>query len=124
MSRIRQAAVGLAGLRILYGVALAAAPARTTRSWLGPDGASAGGKVALRGLGGREVVVHAGAIAAALSGAPVRPWLIGSIAGDSADIAATFASSGGLPEKAAVKTLAVAGVSAALTVAVVAALDE
>lgn len=124
MSRTRQAAIAVAGLRIVYGAALAAAPARTTRSWLGDDGARPGGRVALRALGAREIVLHAGAIAAALAGAPVRPWLLASVGGDLSDIAATFASGSGLPEGAPVKTLVVAGASAAISVAVLAALDE
>ena len=69
-------------------------------------------------------MLHAGALVAALSGAAVRPWLIASIGGDSTDIAATFAARGGLPERAALKTLVVAGASAALTAAAIAALDD
>jgi hypothetical protein len=124
MSRARQAAAALAGFRIAYGAALIFAPGRTTRSWLGSDAARPGGLVALRGLGAREIVVHAGALAAAVSGAPVRPWLLGSIAGDCADVASTYLSRGGLPDGAAPKTLAVAGGSAALTAAAVAALGD
>jgi hypothetical protein len=124
MSRIRQAAVGVAALRIAYGLALAAAPGRTTRSWLGPDGASPGGAVALRALGAREIAIHAGAVAAALSGAPVRPWLAASIGGDCFDVIATFGAGSGLPDGAAAKTLVVAGGSAALSAAVLVALDS
>jgi hypothetical protein len=125
MSRARQAAIAVASLRIAYGAALAAAPARTTRSWLGSDGARPGAGVALRGLGAREIVLHAGAVAAALSDTPVRPWLLASIGGDCSDIAATFAAGrSNLPDKAALKTLAVAGGSAAISAAVLAALDS
>jgi hypothetical protein len=123
MSPARTAAVGVAAVRILYGAALAAAPARTTRSWLGRDAASPAGSVALRALGAREVAIHAGAVAAALSGAAVRPWLAASIGGDCSDVLATFGARSGLPEGAAVKTLAVAGGSAALSLAVLAAVD-
>jgi hypothetical protein len=123
MSPARTAAVGVAVVRILYGAALAAAPARTTRSWLGRDATSPGGGVALRALGAREVAIHAGAVAAALSGAAVRPWLAASIGGDCSDVLATFGARSGLPEGAAGKTLAVAGGSAALSLAVLAAVD-
>ena len=122
MSRSRQAAVAVAGFRIAYGAALAIAPARTTRAWLGDDAARPGGQVALRALGAREIALHSGALCAALTGADVMPWLVASIAGDCSDIAATFASGSGLPDGAPVKTLAVAGASAALTGAVLAAL--
>jgi hypothetical protein len=69
-------------------------------------------------------VLHSGAVAASVQGAPVRPWLVASIGGDVSDIAATFAARDGLPDGAAVKTLVVAGVSAALSAAVVALLDD
>jgi hypothetical protein len=107
-----------------YGAALAIAPARTTRNWLGEDGARPATGVALRALGAREIVLHAGAVAAALSGSPVRPWLIASIGGDCSDVLATFGAGSHLPDGAPVKTLAVAGGSAALSVAVLAALDK
>jgi hypothetical protein len=80
--------------------------------------------VALRCLGAREIVIHAGAVVAALRGAAVHPWLLASIGGDCSDIAATFGGGSHLPEGVAVKTLAVAGGSAALSAAVVAALDD
>jgi hypothetical protein len=124
MSRARQAAVAVAALRIAYGVALAVAPARTTRSWLGEDGSRAATGVALRALGAREIVLHAGAVAAALRGAPVRPWLVASMGGDCSDVLATFGAGRHLPDGAPVKTLAVAGGSAALSALVLAALDQ
>ena len=124
MSQARKAAVAVAALRIAYGAALAVAPARTTRKWLGADGGRPAAAVALRALGAREVVLHAGAVAAALSGAPVRPWLVASIGGDCSDVLATFGAGSHLPDGAPMKTLAVAGGSAALSAAVVAALDS
>jgi hypothetical protein len=124
MSRARQAAAGVAALRILYGAALAVAPARTTKSWLGADGERPGAQVAIRALGAREIVLHAGALAATLTGAPVRPWMLASIGGDCADIASTFAGGSALPDKAPVKTLVVAGASAALSAAVAAGLER
>ena len=114
----------MAAFRVAYGVALAAAPARTSRNWLGDDGARPGGRVALRCLGAREIVLHAGAVAAALTDQPVRPWLAASIGGDCSDIAATAVGGKHLPDGSPVKTLAVAGGSAALSAAVLAALDR
>jgi hypothetical protein len=108
------------GLRTAYGAGLLLVPDRLTRRWLGAGGRTPATHVALRGLGAREVVLHALALGAALRGAPVRPFLAASIAGDCADIAATFASRGGLPDGSAPATAAVAGASAALSVAVAA----
>ncbi len=102
---------------------LIVAPERLTRSWLGDDVSRPGTRVALRALGAREIVLHAGAIAAVLRGGDARSWFAGSIAGDLSDIAATFASRGGLPDGAAAKTAGVAGASAGVTAAVLAALE-
>jgi hypothetical protein len=114
----------VAALRVAYGAALALAPARTSRSWIGKDGTRPAAGVALRALGAREIVLHAGAAAAALTGDPVRPWLLASIGGDCSDILATYGARSNVPDDAPVKTLAVAGGSAALSAAVLAALDR
>ena len=124
MSRARQAAVAVAAMRMAYGAALALAPARTTRKWLGADATRPATGVALRALGAREIVLHAGAAAAAASGGPVRPWLVASIGGDCSDILATYGARANVPDDAPVKTLAVAGGSAVLSAAVVAVLDR
>jgi hypothetical protein len=123
-SRIRAAAVALLGFRIAYGVALIAAPTRLGRRWLGPAAETAPTQVPLRGLGAREVLIHAGAVAAALAGAPLRPWLAGSIAGDLTDIAATAVGREQLPDGSAVATLVVAGTSALMSAALAVAVDR
>ena len=116
---MNRAAVAVFGLRVAYGAALIVAPERVAKSWLGPVGDPA--KVALRGVGGREVILHGFAIAAAVRGKPLLPWLTMSMAGDLNDIAATYASSRGIPDDAPKKTALVAGGSAALSAAVLAA---
>ena len=119
--RVRLAAVPMLGLRVAYGVGLIAAPERLARRWLGP--ASAPVRVPLRGIGGREIAVHGAALVAALTGAPVRPWLAVSIAGDLSDIAATAVAHGDVPDGSVVATLAVAGGSALLSAALAATVD-
>lgn len=116
---MKAAAIAVLGLRVAYGAALLAAPRKVTKSWLGPGGDAT--TVALRALGAREVLLHGFAIGAVLREQPVAPWLLASIGGDVSDIASTFASRSGLPGGAAPKTAAVAGGSAALTAAVLAA---
>ena len=123
MTPARIAACVLFGARIAYGAALIAAPARLARRWLGPPSSLPPTQVPLRGLGAREVLLHAGGLAAALSGAPVRPWVAASVAGDLSDIGASAAGRDGLPDGAAAATLAVAGASALLSVAVGVAVD-
>jgi hypothetical protein len=122
-SRARVAAVAVLSLRVAYGAGLLVAPERLAHRWLGPAAAGAPVQVALRGVGAREVAVHGLAIAVALRGAPVRPLLGVSVAGDVSDIAATVAGRRGLPDGAAPATLAVAGASALISAAVGAAVD-
>jgi hypothetical protein len=117
MSPKRTAAVVVLGLRVAYGAALIAAPERMARRWLGPDAAHAPVQVPLRALGMREILLHAGAIAAAARGGSLRPWFAASIAGDLTDIAATVAGRSELPEGAAPATAVVAGTSALLSAA-------
>ncbi len=107
------------GLRVAYGAALIAVPDKMVKSWLGP--ANDPLRVSLRGLGAREIGIHTAGIVVLLTGGDVRPWLIVSIAGDVSDIVSTAAGRGGLPSGSAGKTAAVAGGSAALTAAVLAA---
>lgn len=123
MTRERTTAAAVMALRVAYGAGLIAAPARLARRWLGPDAQRAPAQVPLRGLGMREIVLHAGGFAAALGDRPVRPWLAASIAGDLTDIAATAAGREELPSGAAAATAVVAGASALLSAAVLAAVD-
>jgi hypothetical protein len=118
------AAVGVLGLRIAYGAGLVAAPGRLSRSWLGAAGGTPPTQIALRGLGAREIALHAAALTVALRGGPLRPWLAASLAGDLSDAGATFAGRAALPAGAAAKTAAVAGGSAVLTAALAAVVDR
>ncbi len=124
MQAARASAAAVMGLRIAYGVALIAAPERLTRSWLGDTAEGAGGRVALRALGAREVLLHAGALRASLGGGSALPWLAVSAGGDLADIASTVAERKGLPDGSARATAVVAGGSALITAAVAAALER
>lgn len=116
MLRSRTALISVLALRVAYGAGLAAVPDRLSRRWLGePSDAT---RVALRGLGGREVLLHGLALAGLLRGDSVRPFLAASIAGDLTDIASTFASRRGLPNDSFTATMIVAGASAAVTAVV------
>jgi hypothetical protein len=124
-STVRGATAAILALRVGYGLALLAAPAKVAGNrWLGPGARQAAAEVPLRGLGGREVAVHAIALAALLRGDDVRPWLAASIAGDLADIGATVISREGLPDGSVPATVAVAGGSALLGAAAAALADD
>ncbi|MGI8412614.1 MAG: hypothetical protein ACR2LV_06275 [Solirubrobacteraceae bacterium] len=124
MSPARTATVITLCLRVAYGGALLAAPERLARRWLGPQAGSAPTQVPLRGMGAREIVLHGGALAAALSGAPLRPWLAGSIAGDLTDLAATVVGREQLPKGSVMVTSIVAGASALLSAALAVAVPR
>jgi hypothetical protein len=124
MPPVRLATVAVLGLRAAYGAALVFAPGRVTKQWLGPAATRPPAVVGVRGLGAREVAVHVAALVDAVRGAPLRPWLALSMSGDLFDIAATAAARAGLPDKAAVKTAAVAGGSAALSAALALVVDR
>lgn len=122
---VRVATAGILSLRVAYGLALLAAPAKVAGNrWLGPGAGEPAATVALRGVGAREVALHGIALVALMRGSAVRPWLLASIAGDCADISATALSSDGLPDGSAAATAAVAGVSALLSGAAAALADE
>lgn len=124
MTGVRKAVIVVLGLRIAYGAGLVLVPTRLGRRWLGPAAGSAPTQVPMRGLGTREIVLHGGAILAAVRGAPLRPWLAGSIAGDLSDVLATFAGRDELPEGAATATLVVGGSSALLSAALAAVVES
>jgi hypothetical protein len=122
MHAARASAVAVTGLRIAYGAGLIATPERLTRRWLGDTAERAGGRVALRALGAREVLLHSGALRASRQGGSALPWLAASFGGDLADIASTVAGRDGLPDGSARATAVVAGASALVTAVVAAAL--
>ncbi len=120
----RIAALAVLGSRIAYGAGLVVAPAPLARRWLGKGAEHAPVQVPLRALGVREIVLHTGAVIAAVRGEPLRPWLAASAAGDLSDIAWTVAGRRELPDGSATATAIVAGGSAALTAALAALVDD
>lgn len=120
-----RATAAVLGLRVAYGLALLAAPAKVAGNrWLGAGARQPAAQAALRGLGGREVALHGLALVALARGSAVRPWLAVSIAGDLADVSGTFLDRDGLPDGSVVATAAVAGGSALLSAIAAATLDE
>jgi hypothetical protein len=116
--------ITLSAARVAFGVALVAFPSRVGTSWLGPDGERRPAQVALRGLGARDLALAGGAAWAAVRGSAVRPWLVATVGGDLADVAATLAAGDSLPRRSRTGTLALAGGSALLGTALAVAVDE
>jgi hypothetical protein len=119
----RTAAAAVCGARIAYAVGLIAAPTRLTKTWFGPPAVQPSTQIPLRGLAVREIGLAAGGLLAALSGAPVRPWLAAQVAGDLSDIAASVYGRNGIPPKAIPAVAVVGGASAAVTAGVALAVD-
>jgi hypothetical protein len=110
-------------LRVTYGLALVAAPGKLALRWLGDSANDAPVQVPLRGLGTREVVLHSGALVAVRKGAPLRPWLAASIAGDLTDVIAAAAGRRRLPPGSPLATLAVGGGSALVSLLLAGGVD-
>ena len=110
-------------LRVTYGLALVATPGKLALRWLGDSANDVPVQVPLRGLGTREAVLHAGALIAMRKGAPLRPWLAASIAGDLTDVIATAAGRRWLPPGSPLATLAVGGGSALISLLLAGVVD-
>src|SRR5262245_16611073 len=111
--------------RVAYGAALLVAPGKVAGNrWLGAGARQPAATVGLRGVGGREVALHGLALLRVLWGQPLRSLLFVSAAGDLVDVAATALARDGVPDNSPALTAAVAGGSAALTLAIAASLDE
>lgn len=81
--------------RVGFGVALLAAPDKLTERWLGRDAGRGAVRVAVRGLGARDLALGLGALSS--KDAALKPWVLGAIAADSADLVATATAGGSLP---------------------------
>ena len=83
----RNLAVGLAGGRIAIGAVSLLAPGLVGRAMLGADGDSGGIRLLLRAVGGRDLALGVGVLAALDRGSSVRGWLRASAVVDGLDAA-------------------------------------
>jgi hypothetical protein len=109
MQGSHRTAVAFAAGRIAFGFGLLAAPHKVASGWLAADAQRPPTQVAVRGLGARDVALATGVVLAARDGAALRPWLIGCLACDLADIASTLVAGSALPARARWGTVALAG---------------
>jgi hypothetical protein len=112
MAALNQLTIGYAAGRIAFGLGLLAVPARIGSSWVGSAAERPPVHVMIRGLGARDIALATGALVAAAAGGAVRPWLIGCVACDIADTAATLAAGDTVPDRGRWGTVALAGGSA------------
>jgi hypothetical protein len=102
----------IAAGRVAFGAALMLAPRRVAHGWIGDDVDRAPVELLVRSVGARDLVVGAGAIVAAASGQPVRPWLRAGAIADAADALLTAAYFSKLPRQGAMGTLALTAAAA------------
>lgn len=93
----RTAAGWLAAIRIAVGLGLLGAPERTAAGWLGRRVATApGGRIAVQGIGIRDVAAGAGvlaALAADADDAELARWVAASVLADGVDAVSVLVSS-------------------------------
>ena len=73
--------------RILFGVAVLVAPGTVGQILAGNGGAAPDAKAFLRGMGGREIGLGVGLLAANRANGPVKPWLVAALLADGSDLA-------------------------------------
>lgn len=125
MSTARTAAAVIAAGRLAFGLGLLAAPERLASGWLGADAARPPAKIALRGLGARDIAISAGTLAALGDEDRLAHWVAAAIGCDASDVLATLlAPADALPGNARWGTIALGGGTALAGVAVLAALKR
>ena len=125
MFSARTAAAVIAAGRLAFGLGLFAAPERLARGWLGADAGRAPAKIALRGLGARDIAISAGTLAALGDEEALAQWVAAAIGCDACDVLATLlAPADALPGNARWGTIALGGGSALAGAAVLTALKR
>jgi hypothetical protein len=106
-------AVALALNRTAFGLNYLLRPGQARQTWIGRAAAKPGTQVIVRSQGARDIALGAGALRAAVRGAPpeLRAWMAGHALSDGADLVATWAARGRLPRRRARLAMAIAGVS-------------
>jgi hypothetical protein len=106
MQGSQKTAIAFALGRIAFGAGLIAAPQRVAKGWLAQDAQRPPTQVAIRGLGARDIALAGGVVLAAREDGALRPWLVGCLVCDLADIASTLAAGSALPARARWGTVA------------------
>jgi hypothetical protein len=105
----------IAAGRVVIGAGLLASPPLVTRGWIGDsESTKPGARVMGAGLGGRDIALGLGVLAALRGGGDgAKPWLLGSAIADIGDLFATLRSADELPTSGVAITGLVAGTAAA-----------
>lgn len=87
-----RAAYALAAMRALAGAMFLAAPTRAGSGWMGADAENPGARMAIRGMGSRDLAIALGHIRALRGHGPGRPWALTGAIADAGDCLATLAA--------------------------------
>lgn len=135
----RRSASALAGLRIGLGVVAFLAPVRLARGWVGAEAVGANARVLARAMGGRDLALGLGAVAAlrgldgcGAGGSAVRGgtagvarrWLLAGGLADAGDLAATLVAWRKLPQRGRWVALGLAGASVIASAALAQLVDR
>lgn len=110
--------------RIAFGLASLTAPAVTGRTLAGPGGALPDAQAFLRGMGGREIGLGLGMLAAIRTDGPVRRWVVAGLLADTSDLAGIAGAWRHMPPAKRWLGLGTAGAAAAAGVGVLASLPR
>jgi hypothetical protein len=99
--------------RIAFGIASLAAPAVAGRTLAGPGGALPDAQAFLSGMGGREVGLGIGLLAASRTGAPVSALVAAGLLADCSDLAGIARAWPHMPARKRLLGVATAGSAAA-----------
>lgn len=111
--------------RLAFGVGLIARPDKVASGWLGRDAQREPVKIAVRGVGARDVAISAGTLGALGDEGRLAHWIAAAIACDCADVVSTLlAPAGALPANARWGTLALGGGAALAGTALLAELER
>ena len=100
-SALRSAAAAASGLRVLFGLYMAAKPAEVGETWIGETGRFESVGVLVRAIGARDIGFGLGSTAALLTHRDdeAAVWLGVSALGDLIDLGALLAARDRLPDK-------------------------
>jgi len=108
-----------------FGAGLVARPEKVASGWLGDDARREPVKIAVRGVGARDIALSAGVLATLRDTNAVRLWLGGGIVSDLCDVVSTLVTPGSvLPGNARWGTVALGGGSALAGAALIVALSR
>jgi len=111
-------------MRVVIGAVLLVAPGAAGRRWIGEPASDPRVKVALRGLGARDLALGLGALRALDRGEPARGWVQLAAVGDATDAVSSIVGARRLGLARAVATLVTAGGAAALGLTAADRVDE